>query len=69
MWKQLGIDAKGRTCVLKVKYRNTAQILGLARRLADELVGAPGVAADDEYPVLKLEGGGRQELSKWLAVA
>ena len=30
VWKHLGIDAKGRTRVLKVNYRNTAQILGLA---------------------------------------
>jgi len=52
VWSQLGIEAKGRTRVLKVNYRNTVQILGLARRLAEELVGAPGVAADDEDPVL-----------------
>src|SRR6476620_8253866 len=28
VWSQLGIEAKGRTRVLKVNYRNTAQILG-----------------------------------------
>jgi hypothetical protein len=39
VWRQLGIDAKGRTRVLKVNYRNTAQILGLARRVAEEVVG------------------------------
>ncbi len=60
VWSQLGIEAKGRTRVLKVNYRNTAQILGLARRVAEELVGAPGVAADDEDPVLIPEGAGRQ---------
>jgi superfamily I DNA/RNA helicase len=60
VWSQLGIEAKGRTRVLKVNYRNTVQILRLARRIAEELVGAPGVAADDEDPVLVPEDGGRQ---------
>ncbi len=60
VWKQLGIDAKGRTRILKINYRNTVQILGLARRVAEEVVGAPGVAADDEDLVLIPEDGGRQ---------
>jgi hypothetical protein len=29
VWSQLGIEAEGRTTVLKINYRNTAQILGL----------------------------------------
>ena len=60
VWSQLGIEAKGRTRVLKINYRNTVQILGLARRVADAVVGTPGVAADDEDPVLVPEDGGRQ---------
>ncbi|MGH6612523.1 MAG: DEAD/DEAH box helicase, partial [Burkholderiaceae bacterium] len=60
VWSQLGINAKGRTTVLKVNYRNTAQILKFARRFADELLGAPGLQADDENPVLVPEDGGRQ---------
>jgi hypothetical protein len=60
VWSQLGIEAKGRTRVLKINYRNTVQILGLARRIADEVVGTPGVAADDEDPVLIPEDAGRQ---------
>jgi superfamily I DNA/RNA helicase len=60
VWSQLGIEAKGRTRVLKINYRNTVQILGLARRVAEDLVGAPGVAADDEELVLIPEDGGRQ---------
>jgi superfamily I DNA/RNA helicase len=59
VWSQLGIEAKGRTRVLKINYRNTVQILGLARRVAEEVVGAPGVAADDEDLVLIPEDGGR----------
>lgn len=60
VWRQLGIEAKGRTRVLKVNYRNTVQILELARRVAAEVVGAPGVAADDEDPVLVPVDAGRQ---------
>jgi hypothetical protein len=47
VWSQLGIEAKGRTRVLKVNYGNTVQILGLARRIAEDAVGAPGVTADE----------------------
>ncbi len=62
VWKQLGIDAKGRTTVLKINYRNTAQILSFARRFAAEVIGAPGVPADDESAVLLPEDAGRQGL-------
>ena len=60
VWRQLGIEAKGRTRVLKINYRNTAQILAFARHFAAEVLGAPGVAADEEDPVLLPEGAGRQ---------
>jgi hypothetical protein len=60
VWKQLGIDATGRTTVLKVNYRNTAQIVAFARRFASEVIGAPGTTADDEHPILLPEDAGRQ---------
>jgi hypothetical protein len=60
VWGQLGIEAKGRTRVLKINYRNTAQILNFARRFAAEIIAAPGVAADEEDPVLLPEDAGRQ---------
>jgi hypothetical protein len=63
VWSQLSVKANGRTRALKANYRNTAQILGLARRVAEELVGAPGVAVDDEDPVLIPEGAGRQAVA------
>jgi hypothetical protein len=69
---QLGIEAKGRTRVLKVNYRNTVQILGFARRIAEEVVGAPGVAANDEDPVLIPEDAGRQgvkpQVRRWVSI-
>jgi superfamily I DNA/RNA helicase len=55
-----GIEAKGRTRVLKINYRNTAQILAFARHFAAEILGAPGLAADEEDPVLLPEDAGRQ---------
>jgi hypothetical protein len=63
VWKQLGIEASGRTTVLKVNYRNTAQIVAFARRFAADVIGAPGTTADDEHPVLLPEDAGRQGLA------
>jgi len=62
VWSQLGIEAKGRTTVLKVNYRNTAQILRFARRFAADVIGAPGTRADDEDAVLLPEDAGREGL-------
>ncbi|MEW5904976.1 MAG: NERD domain-containing protein/DEAD/DEAH box helicase [Pseudomonadota bacterium] len=60
VWKQLGIEAAGRTSVLKVNYRNTAQILRFARKFAADVIGAPGVCAGEESAVLMPEDGGRE---------
>ncbi|MFA6901620.1 MAG: NERD domain-containing protein/DEAD/DEAH box helicase [Gallionellaceae bacterium] len=60
VWKQLGIEAAGRTTVLKVNYRNTAQILRFARKFAAEVIGAPGLCAGDESAILMPEDGGRE---------
>lgn len=62
VWKQLGIEAAGRTTVLKVNYRNTSQILRFARKDAADVLGAPGVCADDEDAILLPEDAGRQGL-------
>lgn len=62
VWSQLGIEAKGRTTVLKINYRNTAQILRFARRFAADVIGAPGTQADDEDAVLLPEDAGRDGL-------
>jgi superfamily I DNA/RNA helicase len=59
VWKRLGIEAQGRTTVLKINYRNTMQILSFAKRFAADVIGAPGVQADDESAVLMPEGSGR----------
>ncbi len=62
VWSQLGIEAKGRTTVLKINYRNTAQILRFARRFAADVLGAPGTRADEEDAVLVPEDAGREGL-------
>jgi hypothetical protein len=62
VWKQLGIDAQGRTTVLKVNYRNTSQIVAFARHFASDVIGAPGTIADDEHAILLPEDAGRQGL-------
>jgi hypothetical protein len=62
VWSQLGIDAKGRTTVLKINYRNTAQILRFARRFAADIIGAPGTRADEEDAILVPEDAGREGL-------
>lgn len=60
VWRRLGIDARGRTTVLKINYRNTAPILAFAKRFAADVIGAPGVPGDDEAAVLIPESMGRQ---------
>jgi hypothetical protein len=60
VWKQLGIEAAGRTTVLKMNYRNTAQILRFARKFAADVIGAPGVCAGNEDAILIPEDAGRQ---------
>jgi hypothetical protein len=62
VWSQLGIEAKGRTTVLKINYRNTVQILRFARRFAADIIGEPGTRADDEDAVLLPEDAGREGL-------
>ncbi|MEO1767386.1 NERD domain-containing protein/DEAD/DEAH box helicase [Thiobacter aerophilum] len=59
VWRQLGIDASGRTTVLKVNYRNTAQILRFACRFAADALQTPGFEEGAETIVLP-ETGGRE---------
>jgi superfamily I DNA and RNA helicase len=39
-WKSLGVQAQGRTTILKLNYRNTLEILSVARAFANELLDA-----------------------------
>ncbi|WP_029048379.1 DEAD/DEAH box helicase [Cupriavidus sp. amp6] len=55
----VGIQARGRTTVLKLNYRNTQEILSVARAFAEELL-RPRDAAEDEAPTVQPIGAGRR---------
>lgn len=58
-WKSLGVQAQGRTTILKLNYRNTLEILSVARRFAAELL-AERSDDDDGVPLLAPESAGRR---------
>lgn len=55
----VGIQARGRTTILKLNYRNTQEILAVARSFADELL-RPTEATEDEAPTVQPVGAGRR---------
>jgi hypothetical protein len=58
-FKSVGIQAQGRTTILKLNYRNTAEVLMLAYEFAREVMQPTAAPAEDE-PVLVLpESAGR----------
>ena len=50
--KELGIKAQGRTTILKLNYRNTAQVLMLAYEFAKEIMQQPTDGKDEDVPPL-----------------
>ena len=50
-FKSLGIKAQGRTTILKLNYRNTAQVLMLAYEFAKEMM-PPTLSSDEDVPPL-----------------
>jgi len=57
-FKSVGIQAQGRTTILRVNYRNTNEILDCAYRFAKEIF-APVDAEEDGVPLVKPEMAGR----------
>ena len=58
-WKSLGVQAQGRTTILKLNYRNTLEILSVARGFANELL--LGRSEDDDgVPLIAPESAGRR---------
>jgi hypothetical protein len=51
-FKSLGIQAQGRTTILRINYRNTRQILELANKVAKDVL-TPDAADDDGAPLLQ----------------
>lgn len=57
----VGIEARGRTSVLRLNYRNTAEVLALAMQCARSLLeGAGEVRGEDEIPVVQPASAGRR---------
>jgi superfamily I DNA and RNA helicase len=54
----VGIQARGRTSILRINYRNTAEVLALAYDFAKETID-PHEADDDGIPVVAPESAGR----------
>lgn len=55
----VGIEARGRTTILKLNYRNTMEILAAARVFAEELLNAED-SDEDGVPVLAPQSAGRR---------
>ena len=58
-WKSLGVQAQGRTTILKLNYRNTLEILSVARGFANELL-LPRHDEDDGVPLIAPESAGKR---------
>ena len=57
----VGIDARGRTSILKLNYRNTAEVLALAMQCAQSLLQGDGLAhGDDEMQLVQPASAGRR---------
>jgi hypothetical protein len=61
-WKSVGIDAVGHTTVLRLNYRNTLEILSVAKTFIDAHPGNEGNegASEDDQPVIAPESAGRR---------
>jgi hypothetical protein len=57
-FSSVGVQAQGRTTILKLNYRNTAEILAVARAFAAELLTAHNTE-DDEAPTVQPMSTGR----------
>lgn len=60
-FKRVGIQAQGRTTILKVNYRNTDEILRFARDVAQGILKAQD-ADDDGVPLIRPQSAGRAGL-------
>ena len=58
--KSVGIQASGRTTILKINYRNTRQILQMAHRMAGDMLTPEDAKDDDSIPLLKPMSCGRE---------
>jgi len=57
-FSSVGVEARGRTTILRLNYRNTTEILAVARAFAEDLLTARE-GAEDEAPVISPMSAGR----------
>ncbi|MFT4256201.1 MAG: 3'-5' exonuclease [Pseudoxanthomonas sp.] len=57
-FKSVGIEAQGRTTILKLNYRNTLEVLSVAKAFAEELL--TGHDDGDDHPIIAPESVGRR---------
>jgi hypothetical protein len=58
-FKSVGIQARGRSTILKLNYRNTEQVLGVAYEFAKEVM-TPTTGDDDQVVLVEPASAGRQ---------
>lgn len=58
-WKELGVQAQGRTTILKLNYRNTLEILAVARGFASDLL-IEQAGEEDGVPLIAPQSAGRR---------
>jgi hypothetical protein len=58
-FSELGIQARGRTTILRLNYRNTAEVMRVACEFARELL-SPEEAGEDGIPLIAPESAGRR---------
>jgi hypothetical protein len=58
-FSSVGIQAKGRTTILKLNYRNTIEVLSVAYEFAKEAM-APMEASEDDVPLVEPQSAGRR---------
>lgn len=56
-FSSVGVQAQGRTTILKLNYRNTAEILSVARAFADDLLSPKDVEEDQAPTILPMSTG------------
>jgi superfamily I DNA/RNA helicase len=56
----VGIEARGRTSILRLNYRNTAEVLALAMQCTRELLDEAAPRGDDEVPLVHPTSAGRR---------
>ena len=56
---KLGIEAKGRTEILKINYRNTTEVLALAMECAESVLEDGRETAEDDMPLVMPQSAGR----------